>query len=408
MESFKTEFKNGLTLIGEPMEGVSSVAFTFLIPYGAAFDSDDKLGLCNTFTELLPKGAGGLDSKDFSDACERIGFHKSISCGSEASSISGQLLGENLYPALKLCRDLILDAAMPEEELPAIKSLILQDIKAIEDEPASKIMDVMTEHYYPYPFSRPSLGTEESVSNLTIDDVRSFYKKRMVPKGTILSVAGNFDWNKLKEEVGSMFGDWQGESERIHFNHDFALEKDIFFEKDTKQVQIALAYPSVSIEDPSYYTARVWVNILSGGMSGRLFIEVREKRGLVYRVGASHSSLRGRSAIHAVAGTTPDNAVECIQVMLNELGGGEPLKPEELDRAKVDLKTKVIMQSESTSARASSMAHDYWNLKRVRTISEIKSGIDSVSLDLIDAYNKSYPVQKMTLVTLGKDKVAYK
>lgn len=408
MESFRTEFQNGLTLIGEPMEGVSSVAFTFLIPYGAAFDSDDKLGLCNTFTELLPKGAGGLDSKDFSDACERIGFHKSISCGSEASSISGQLLGENLYPALKLCKDLILDAAMPEEELPAIKSLILQDIKAIEDEPASKIMDVMTEHYYPYPFSRPSLGTEESVSNLTIDDVRSFYKKRMVPKGTILSVAGNFDWNKLKEEVGSMFGDWQGESERINFNHDFALEKDIFFEKDTKQVQIALAYPSVSIEDPSYYTARVWVNILSGGMSGRLFIEVREKRGLVYRVGASHSSLRGRSAIHAVAGTTPDNAVECIQVMLNELGGGEPLKPEELDRAKVDLKTKVIMQSESTSARASSMAHDYWNLKRVRTISEIKSGIDSVSLDLIDAYNKSYPVQKMTLVTLGKDKVAYK
>lgn len=408
MESFRTEFQNGLTLIGEPMEGVSSVAFTFLIPYGAAFDSDDKLGLCNTFTELLPKGAGGLDSKDFSDACERIGFHKSISCGSEASSISGQLLGENLYPALKLCKDLILDAAMPEEELPAIKSLILQDIKAIEDEPASKIMDVMTEHYYPYPFSRPSLGTEESVSNLTIDDVRSFYKKRMVPKGTILSVAGNFDWNKLKEEVGLMFGDWQGESERIDFNQDFALEKDIFFEKDTKQVQIALAYPSVSIEDPSYYTARVWVNILSGGMSGRLFIEVREKRGLVYRVGASHSSLRGRSAIHAVAGTTPDNAVECIQVMLNELGGGEPLKPEELDRAKVDLKTKVIMQSESTSARASSMAHDYWNLKRVRTISEIKSGIDSVSLDLIDAYNKSYPVQKMTLVTLGKDKVAYK
>jgi predicted Zn-dependent peptidase len=408
VESFRTEFQNGLTLIGEPMEGVSSVAFTILIPYGAAFDSDDKLGLCNTFTELLPKGAGGLDSKDFSDACERIGFHKSISCGSEASSISGQLLGENLYLALKLCKDLILDAAMPEEELPAIKSLILQDIKAIEDEPASKIMDVMTEHYYPYPFSRPSLGTEDSVSSLTIDDVRSFYKKRMVPKGTILSVAGNFDWNKLKEEVGLMFGDWQGESERIQFNQDFALEKDIFFEKDTKQVQIALAYPSVSIEDPSYYTARVWVNILSGGMSGRLFIEVREKRGLVYRVGASHSSLRGRSAIHAVAGTTPDNAVECIQVMLNELGGGEPLKPEELDRAKVDLKTKVIMQSESTSARASSMAHDYWNLKRVRTISEIKSGIDSVSLDLINAYNKSYPVQKMTLVTLGKDKVAYK
>lgn len=408
MESFKTEFENGLTLLGEPMDGVSSVAFTFLIPFGVAFDADNKLGVTNTLTELLPKGAGGLDSKEFSDACEKIGFHKSVSCGSEASSISGQLLGENLYEALRLSRDMILDAAIPEEELPAIKSLVIQDIKAVEDEPASKIQDVLTESYYPHPFNRPSLGTEDSVNSISIEDVRDYYRKRVVPKGTILSVAGNFDWDKLKNEVGELFGSWKGGADGISFNSNFATEKDVFFEKDTKQVQIALAYPSVGFDDQYYYTGRVWVNVLSGGMSGRLFIEVREKRGLVYRVGASHSSLRGRSAIHAVAGTTPDNAIECIQVMLKELRGGEPLKPEELDRAKVDLKTKVIMQSESTSARASSMAHDYRNLKRVRTIFEIKAGIDAVSLDTVNEYNKSYPVEKMTLVTLGKDKVNYK
>jgi len=405
---FKTEFNNGLTLIGEPIEGVSSVAFTILLPFGCAFDPDNSLGLCNSLTELMTKGAGGLDAKEFSDACERIGLQKSVSSGSEASSVAGQLLAENFYEGLKLCRDLVLDPLLPEEELSAIKSLILQDIKAIEDEPASKVIEVLNENYYPRPFCRSSLGTEESISNLTIGDLRSFYKKRCVPRGSILAVAGSFDWEKLNEEVARIFDCWSGDSEPFEFETNFASDKDVFFEKDTKQVQIALSYPSIGIQDHAYYSSRVWVNILSGGMAGRLFIEVREKRGLVYRVGASHSSLRGRSSINAVAGTTPDNALECIQVMLKELKGGEPIKKEELERAKVDLKTKVIMASESTASRASSMVNDYWNLKRVRTLSEIKEGIDAVSIESIDEYNSRCPVENMTLVTLGKDKVAYK
>ncbi len=408
METLKTEFKNGLTLLGQPIEGISSVAFTILVPFGSAHDPDNSLGLCNSLFELMTKGAGDLNAREFSEACERIGLQKSVSSGSEASSVTGQLLSENLYSGLKLCRDLMLSPKLPEEDFPAIKSLILQDIKAIEDEPASKVMEVLGENYYPKPFSRTSLGTEESVASLSLDDLRSFYTKKCVPKGSIISVAGNFDWKKLNVEVEKMFGDWVGESEKLEFETNFATDQDIFCEKDTKQVQIALSYPSISVLDPLYYAGRVWVNILSGGMSGRLFVEVREKRGLVYRVGASHSSLRGRSTINAVAGTTPDNAVECIQVMLNELKGGEAIKQEELDRAKVDLKTKVIMHSESTVARASAMANDYWNLQRVRPLNEIKDSINAVDIEQIDRYNASFPVDKMTLVTLGKNKVAYK
>ena len=95
METLKTEFQNGLTLIGEQIEGVSSVAFTILLPFGSAFDPDNSLGLCNSLSELMTKGEGGLDAVQFSNACERIGLQKSVSSGSEASSVTGQLLSEN-------------------------------------------------------------------------------------------------------------------------------------------------------------------------------------------------------------------------------------------------------------------------------------------------------------------------
>lgn len=407
MESYKTTLDNGLTLLGEKIEGVSSAAFSILVPFGSAFDPDSRLGLSNAFVELLTKGSAGLDAKAFSDQCERIGLQKSLSSGSEASSISGQLLGENLYAGLNLCRGMLLDPLLPSLELDSIKNLILQDIAAIEDEPASKVMEVLNESYYPYPFCRSSLGTKQSISDLKIEDVREFYSQRCCAEGAIISVAGNFIWEEFVDNCIKMFGSWEGANNRITFDQKFASSKDVFFEKDTKQVQIALSYPSIGVIDPDYYSGRVWVNILSGGMSGRLFVEVREKRGLVYRVGASHSNLRGRSSVTAVAGTTPENARECIEVMLRELKGGSEISQEELSRAKVDLKTKVIMQSESSAARAASLANDYWNLKRVRSIKEIKDSIDAVSVDSVVRYCSAYPVKDMTLVQLGKSKVDY-
>ncbi|MCB0323988.1 MAG: insulinase family protein [Bdellovibrionales bacterium] len=173
-------------------------------------------------------------------------------------------------------------------------------------------------------------------------------------------------------------------------------------ERDTSQVQIALAFPSVAIEHPDYYTARVAVGVLSGGMAGRLFVEVREKRGLVYRVSASHSAARGRAAVFASAGTTPENAEETLAVMLRELRNmKEGASDEELKRAKADLKSRLIMQSELSSVRASAMVNDWWNLKRLRTLEEIKAAIDKVTSADISRHFEEHPFEPATLVTLG-------
>ncbi|HMO18565.1 MAG TPA: pitrilysin family protein [Oligoflexia bacterium] len=401
-EFFIEELSNGLTLIGEPIEGVSSAAFSFFIPVGAVRDPDSQAGMSNLMVEMLQKGCGGKSAKEYSDACEQIGLQRGAGSGMEACSFSGTLLSENLISALKLTSDMLLRPDFPEHELEPVQSLALQDLMAIEDEPASKVMEILSANFYPAPFSRSSLGTAQGISSVTVPSMRDFFNSYFGAKGSVLAVAGKFVWKDIVASVKELFGTWKGGQDLITVPQLSDESRCVFEKKEAEQLQIALAYPSVGVESPEYYDARVLVNVLSGGMSGRLFIEVREKRGLVYRVSASHSASRGRSAIIASAGTTPENGEETLSVMLEQLRSIENgVSQEELHRAKVDLKTRVIMQSESSSGRASALTSDWWNLKRLRTLEEIKFGIENVTEESLIKHYKNWPVRAVTLVTLG-------
>lgn len=177
-------------------------------------------------------------------------------------------------------------------------------------------------------------------------------------------------------------------------------------DKESAQVQIALAYPSVSLSDPDYYAARVAIGVLSGGMAGRLFVEVREKLGLVYRVGASLSAARGRGAVFASAGTTPENAQQTLDVMLRELRGVvNGVTDDELKRSIVELKASLIMQSEFSSVRAGALVSDWWNIGRLRPLAEIRAAIEGVTSAAIVSHLQRYPVSPISIVTLGSKKV---
>jgi predicted Zn-dependent peptidase len=151
----------------------------------------------------------------------------------------------------------------------------------------------------------------------------------------------------------------------------------------------------------------VALGVLSGGMFGRLFIEVREKRGLVYNVSASHQATRGRAAVFASASTTPANAEQTMSVMLEQLRSIEQgVSDEELSRSKANIATRLVMQGESSSGRAAALATDWWNLGKVRTLGEIKSHIDAVtSAHIIEAV-KRFPPEPLTVVTLGSKKLS--
>jgi predicted Zn-dependent peptidase len=401
--SFHTHnFPNGVTLLAEEMDGVASAAVAILVPSGAARDPLDKKGVNSLLTEMFHKGAGPWDSRELSEEFEKIGVHRHHSSGIEVSVFSASMIAEYVPRAIELFGTILLEPRLPDEELESVRELALQDLESLEDEPASKVMTVLAEQFYPEPFGRCQLGTKDGISNLNIADLRSFYETSFRQEGLIVAVAGKINFAEVQRTVEQVFSRWTGRRQPLDVPALGRQAKNFHVPQDSHQVQIALAYPSISFGHPEYYTARVATNVLSGGMAGRLFIEVREKRGLVYRVGASHSAARGRGAVLAYAGTTPENADETLEVMLRELNNlKHGVTTEELQRAKVDLKTAVIMQSEMSSVRASALVNDWWNLGRLRTLSEIREAIEAVRNEDIVRYCEHFPVAPVTLVTLG-------
>ena len=405
---YHEQFENGVTLIGERIESVSSAAVSILVPSGVVRDEEDEIGCSTILVEMLQRGAGPWDSKGLSDQFESIGVHKSASAGIEVSVFSAAMLAEHLPRALELFSHMLLRPHLPEEELENSRELATQDLAALEDEPGSKTMTILAERFYPSPFGRSPLGTASGLEKVSIESLRHQYQNKFRKQGIIISVAGKFEWESIRKEVAKHFSEWSGVNAPLDVPPMPTEASSWHEQKEAAQVQIALAYPSVSFGHPDYYACKVGLAVLSGGMAGRLFVEVREKRGLVYRVGASHSAARGRAAIFASAGTTPANAEETLQVMHTELSRlPDGVTQDELDRARVEMKASLIMHSESSSSRASALVNDWWNLGRIRSLHEIRSGIEAVSDRDIRRHFAEYPVSPITLVTLGPKAVDF-
>jgi predicted Zn-dependent peptidase len=181
-----------------------------------------------------------------------------------------------------------------------------------------------------------------------------------------------------------------------------AASKRAHLTKETTQTQIALAYASVPIGDADYYAAMGAVNVLSGGMSARLFTEVREKRGLCYAIWASYQTFKDRASVLCYAGTTNERAQETLDVTLAELQNlQEGIEPEEVERVQAGLKSSLIMQEESTSARAGTLASDWYYLGRVRSFDEIQAAINALTPERIVRHLRRCPPRDFTIVTLG-------
>lgn len=399
---FVEKFSNGITLVGEPMEAAASAALSILVPIGVATDPSDAQGAAGILLEMFQKGAGSWNSRELSEQFEEIGALRGQSSGVEVSVFSCALLSENLEAAIRLYGNYLLQPTFPEEELEPVRQLALQDLKALEDEPAQLVMVELQKRLFCDPFGRSQYGTEDGVRAVSVPLLKQYYQECFGADRVVIGVAGKFQWETIKQVVGETFSSWKGKTQILSSTGMPAETKSYHVQKDSKQVQIALAYKSVSSEHPDYYVARVATGVLSGGMAGRLFIEVREKRGLVYRVSASHSAIRGRSGVFVYAGTTPERSQETLNVIMQELNKlRSGVTDAELKRSKADLKSRLIMQSESSSSRASAVVNDYWSLGRARTLEEIKAGIDAVTNESIMRHLEEFPVHPVTLLALG-------
>jgi predicted Zn-dependent peptidase len=352
---------------------------------------------------MLTRGAGERDSMQLSLALDNLGADRSESIGPFNVVLSAGTLARNLPAVLDLYADIARRPHLPDDDLEAAQDLALQDLLGLEDSPQEQVILELKARYYPPPLNRNRYGTADGVKAVTPALLRDYYTKRFQANGAILSVAGAIDWPALKDQVERLFGDWPGSAAPEPAPKPHTPRSD-HLPKDTQQTQIALAFPSAPFADPDYYAARGAVGVLSGGMSARLFTEVREKRGLCYSVYATHDTVKDRAAIIGYAGTRADRAQETLDVMLAEFRRlRDGVSADEVDRVKASLKTSLVMQQESTAARASSMASDWFYLRRVRTVEDVQAAIDGLTPASILEYLERYPVRDVSIVTLGPE-----
>lgn len=402
-EILSHKLENGMVLVGEPTAALESAAFTFLAPAGCCFDPPGKAGLASLTGEMMLRGAGSRDSRAWISDLENLGVERGESVGVAQSTYHGATLRDNVYKGIELFADLIRRPHLPADQLEAGRSACLQELRAIDDEPSHKLMIELRRRQYPDPWGRSSHGEEAALKAATIGDVREFHARHYRPGNTILAVAGNFDWKRMCGEVERLFGDWEphdvkeppARNGRPPGNH-------ISFQSN--QSHVGIAYPSIPYKHPDYFQAWAAVGVLSSGSSSRLFTEVRERRGLCYTVYASLHTQRDRASVLCYAGTTAERAQETLDVTVDELrklAGG--IKQNELDRLKARIKSSLIMQQESTSARSGALGRDWYHLGRARSLDEVGQLVDALTADTINAFLEENPPSDLLVVTLGPE-----
>ncbi len=402
---FIKELPNGITLLGQHMQDVSSAAMTFLIPAGAAYDPADAAGGSAIATEWCTRGAGDRNTRQLHDALDSLGCQHSESTQSEHVQFSTAQLGRNLGEVLEIYADIILRPRVEDETFEPCRQLIMQDLASLEDEPARKCSVMLKERFYPSPLGRCIYGSKDTLAAVTASGVRKFIKRRFSPDGTIIAVAGNIDWDVFCGSAERLFGGWTSpNSPPISTRPPAGGVTHIH--KDSAQVHLCLAHKSATVDSEHYYAARISETILSGGMSGRLFTEVREKRGLVYSVSSRYNSLKDYAGMFTYAGTTPEKAQETFNVVLQELRRlADGVTDDELARAKTQLKSAMVMQGESTSARASALVGDWYHLHRLRSLDELSAAVDSVTAGDVTEYLRHYPVENPTVLYIGPEPI---
>jgi len=394
-------FHNGLVLVAEPISSLRSAAFTVLVPAGCAYDPPGSSGLSSFTCEMAQRGSGRRDSRQFILELDNLGAERSESVSAAHTGFSVATTAENLPEVLGVFADLLRRPRLPTEQLEAARGVCLQELRAVEDEPAHKVMIELRRRHYPHPWGQPAQGDQQALGSVTIDEIRPHFDRHYRPGGTILGVAGRFDWQRLKDHVGVLLGDWEaGEGGRIVEQPSGPKYQHLHY--DSNQTQIGIAWDSVPYRHPDYFQAAGAVGVLSGGSSARLFTQVRERRGLCYAVCATYHTLRDRGGVFCYAATSADRAPETLDVTLGELIRlAQGIEAHELDRLKARIKSALVMQQESSSARSAALARDWYHLSRARTLEELERLIDALTCESINAYLAEHPPGNFTVVTLG-------
>ncbi len=394
----------GATLVLEPMSGVRSAAVSWLLCAGAARDPAGKDGLSAVWSEMVMRGTRTLSSREQADAFDRLGAGRSAESRTLTFRIGASMLGERFADVMPLLADMVVEPRFEGEALDASRDLALQAIESLKDDPHERASLLARARHHADPISRSGLGTEEGLEALTLEDVRTKWSEVATPTESIIGIAGNIDPERIVAVCERTLGRWKGSCPEPALGgpgpRGYGHETE-----ETNQVQILLLHDAPPESSPDSLLEKVVVSVLSGGMAGRLFSEVREKRALCYSVNAGYAGDRDFGTVAAYVGTTPERANESLQVLHGELEriqtSAGRITPEEFQRAVVGMKSGLVFSGESTGSRAAAISGDVRRLGYPRTLESVAAAIDALTVEQVNAYLTRRTLGRLTIQTLG-------
>ncbi len=402
-EIHKHTFDNGLHLLAQQVQGAKSLAISILMPAGVSMESEDNQGSASLLEELICRGAGELKSREHSDALDQLGVQRGTDAGISYFRVGATLIGSKVEESLPLITDMVRKPRFDDECFAPSQDLCLQALEALEDDHSHMTSILLREKHYPSPYNRNAMGSAEYIKRGTIDDVKRFWQRTFVPNGATIAFAGDFDWASIKDQTEGLLGDWTGKAEHPSDEGNGVMGYS-HHEAKTQQVQIGLAYNAIPEIHPDSMLQQAALAILSGGMSCRLFTEVREKRGLCYSVGARYGANKTRGTVLAYAGTTTQRAQETLDVLISELRRmADGVTESEFKRAIVGMKTRIVMSGQSTGSRAGAISADQLVYGYPRTLESLVEKVSQINFDELNAFIKKNPPGDMTVVTTGPE-----
>lgn len=400
---FQTRLPNGIELAIEVMPDRRVVAADFRILTGMVDEPEDLLGLAHLTEQTLSKGTAKRTGQQLSDAFDAIGVQQGTSIGRESFLARCLCLPEFLGQTIELEAELLRTPSFPPDVCKVAVELGLQELTAMEDEPDELARRLLAKQAYGERLGRHPLGTAETLGRITREAIHEFWSRNFAAARMQVTMAGPVEPQRVVDQIEAAFAGFgaSGDNGRAPVPIAFTPVRT-HQAKELEQEQLYLCWPGVAVTDRDYAIEKVILAILSDGMSSRLFVEVREKLGLVYWVGAWHENPRSGGMIFVGASTTPARCDETYRVLLQQVDRlAHDITDDELRRAKVGLTAKSQTHGDITRARASELSSDMFYFGRPVPMEEKERQVLAVSQADIRDYLARHPRDRLSVVTLG-------
>lgn len=381
-----TRLSNGLVVVTDRMETVETASLGVWVNAGTRHETPDINGISHLLEHMAFKGTERRSARAIAEEIEAVGGHLNAYTSREHTAYYAKVLKEDTALALDIIADILQHSTLDAEELAREQAVVVQEISQSIDTPDDIIFDHFQATAYPdQAVGRPVLGTAELVRGMSRKTLSGYMRNNYGAGRMILAAAGNLEHDRVVEMAQAHFNalppDQAVVEEKAHYVGGEYRET-----RDLEQVHLVLGFDGVDYDDPDYYSSSVLSTLLGGGMSSRLFQEVREKRGLVYSIYSFTSSYTDGGLFAVYAGTGEEEAAEVIPVVCEEvMKVTRKVEADEVQRARAQLKASILMAMESTSARCEQLARQLQAHGRLVPVEEMVARVEAVDADAVTA-----------------------